>query len=118
VVGLNVRMEVHGLAFLGITEDSSHELALFPLPAGAPGPEPARVGMYHLAWEMPSFEALEQLHRRLLANGVQIGGYSEGQSNVMFLDPDGNENEAFWEPAPAVLAEMRAAGTPMPQLPH
>jgi catechol-2,3-dioxygenase len=119
MLGLTVRMQTRGPAFLGVREDSSHELALFPLPADAPGPEPGRVGMYHMAWEMPSFEALEQLHERLLANGVQIAGYSDGQSNVMFLDPDGNEIEAIWEPAPEELARLRAPGGPgLPKLPH
>ena len=116
VLGLKVKMQTHGIAFLGIREDASHELALFPLPADAPGPEPGRVGMYHMAWEMPSFAELELLHERLLAGGATIAGYSDGQSNVMFLDPDGNENEAIWEPAPAEMARMREAGTPMPQL--
>jgi catechol-2,3-dioxygenase len=56
--------------------------------------------MYHMAWEMGSFEELEQLHDRLKARDVEIVGYSEVQCNVMFLDPDGNELEAIWEPSP------------------
>ena len=53
--------------------------------------------MYHMAWEMASFEELERFHDRLLASGARIAGYSDRQCNVMFLDPDGNELEAFWE---------------------
>ncbi len=116
VLGLELKHQTRGPAFLGVREDVSHEIALFPLPEDAPGPEPDRVGMYHMAWEMPTFEDLEALHERLLANGVTIAGYSDGQSNVMFLDPDGNELEALWEPHPDELARMRAAGEPMPQL--
>ena len=99
VVGLPLRSQ-HGsqVAFLGIRPDASHEIALFALDASAPGPESNRVGLYHMAWEMASFEDLQAFHQRLLASGATITGYSDRQCNVMFLDPDGNENEALWEP--------------------
>ena len=117
VLGLTLRSQVPGrAAFLGIRADASHEVALFPLPADAPGPEPGRVGMYHMAWEMPSFEALQQLHARLLSNGVHITGYSPRQVNVMFLDPDGNELEALWEPSEEELRRFEATGQGLPRL--
>jgi len=53
-----------------------------------------------MAWEMPSFEALSQFHERLRASGAISRAYSDRQSNVMFLEPDGNELEALWEPSP------------------
>jgi catechol-2,3-dioxygenase len=107
------------VAFLGIREDASHEIALFQLPPDAPGPDPNRVGMYHMAWEMASFDDLHQFHQRLLAHEVRIVGYSDRQSNVMFLDPDGNELEALWEPSPAEVERMRAAGVDtLPRLEH
>jgi catechol-2,3-dioxygenase len=99
VMGLTLRNKREQVAFLGVREDASHEIALFALPEDAPGPEENRVGMYHMAWEMASYEDLEQFHARLLANHARITGYSDRQSNVMFLDPDGNEIEAIWEPA-------------------
>ncbi len=100
VVGLPLRAR-HGdqVAFLGRRPDASHEVALFALGPDAPGPEPARVGLYHMAWEMASFEDLQAFHARLVSCGAHITGYSDRQCNVMFLDPDGNENEALWEPA-------------------
>jgi catechol-2,3-dioxygenase len=99
VVGLPLRAQhASHVAFLGIRADASHEIALFALDASAPGPEPGRVGLYHMAWEMASFEDLQAFHQRLLASGATITGYSDRQCNVMFLDPDGNENEALWEP--------------------
>ena len=111
VVGLKLRSQVGDrVAFLGIREDASHEVALFALPPDAPGPEENRVGMYHMAWEMPSFAALEQFHARLVASGARITGYSERQANVMFLDPDGNENEALWEPSREEQERFAAAG--------
>ncbi len=112
VLGLNVKGGVPGrISFLGIRPDASHEIALFPLPADAPGPEQTRVGMYHMAWEMSSFEELEALHDRLVEKGAKIVGYSPGQCNVMFHDPDGNELECIWEPPAEEMKAMREAGT-------
>ncbi|HEY3060447.1 MAG TPA: VOC family protein [Chloroflexota bacterium] len=104
------------VAFLGIRKDASHEIALFQLPPDAPGPDANRAGMYHMAWEMPSFEDLQQFHQRLLDNQVRVVGYSDRQCNVMFLDPDGNELEAIWEPTPAELARMGTES--LPRLEH
>src|SRR5215471_3340482 len=89
VVGLPLRSR-HGdqVAFLGIREDASHEIALFAIGPDSPGPESNRVGLYHMAWEMPSFEDLRAFHQRLVSSGATITGYSDRQCNVMFLDPD------------------------------
>lgn len=117
VLGLKLRSRFENkVAFLGVREDASHEIALFALPADAPGPDAARVGLYHMAWEMPSFEALEVLHRRLLDHHATITGYSDRQMNVMFLDPDGNELEAIWEPDPQELERLSAAPGGLPRL--
>jgi catechol-2,3-dioxygenase len=116
VVGLTLRSQREGtVAFLGARPDASHEVALFALPADAPGPEQTRVGMYHMAWELPSFEDLKAFHDRLLSHQATITGYSDRQMNVMFLDPDGNELEAIWEPSPEELDQLKAAG-PLPRL--
>jgi len=109
VMGLTLRAKHDKVAFLGVREDASHESALFALPADAPGPESNRVGMYHMAWEMASFEDLERFHARLLANSAHITGYSDRQMNVMFQDPDGNEIEALWEPGPEEMARLKDA---------
>jgi catechol-2,3-dioxygenase len=117
VVGLSVRNQARGAAFLGVCDDSSHELALFPLGEDAPEPNPQGVGMYHMAWEMSSFEELKQLHQRILDHGGRIGGYSPRACNVMFFDPDGNELEAFWEPPREELERMHAPDGPgLPRL--
>ena len=117
VVGMTLRNRRADSAFLGIRPDASHELALFSLPADAADPDPERVGMYHMAWEMDSFEDLERFHQRLIDQEARIVGYSDRACNVMFLDPDGNELEAFWE-LPREIAEeaRRPGGTPLPRL--
>lgn len=119
VVGLNLRNRRESAAFLGIRPESSHELALFALPDDAADPDPERVGMYHMAWEMGSFEELEQFHARLLSNGARIAGYSDTACNVMFFDPDGNELEAFWEMPREMREQARQpGGRPLPRLPR
>jgi catechol 2,3-dioxygenase len=72
VLGLELKSKAGPIAFLGIRPDASHEIALFPLKEGAPGPDPERVGLYHMAWEMASFEDLAALHERLKARGARI----------------------------------------------
>jgi catechol-2,3-dioxygenase len=115
-LGLTVRTEGK-VAFLGSRPDASHEIALFPVGAEAEGPDPKRVGMYHMAWEMASFEDLQKLHTRLVEQNVKIVGYSDGQCNVMFHDPDGNELEAIWEPSEEERARFAEPGAaPMPKL--
>jgi catechol-2,3-dioxygenase len=117
VLGLDVKMQTHGIAFLGIRPEASHEIALFPLGPEAEGPDPVRVGLYHQAWEMDSFEELHALHERLKEKGARIVGYSDRQCNVMFLDPDGNELEAIWEPAQEEADRLSAPGGPgLPRL--
>ena len=120
VLGLTLKNRTRGPAFLGIRPDASHELALMPLPADAAPPDPSRVGMYHFAWEMDSFESLEALHKRLIASGTKIAGYSESTSsaNVMFFDPEGNEIEAIWEPLGDELEKVKASGKEFPRLPR
>jgi catechol-2,3-dioxygenase len=117
VVGLNLRNRREGAASFGIRADRSHELALFALGEDAAAPDPKRVGMYHIAWEMASFEELEQLHRRLLESETRIAGYSDTSCNVMFFDPDGNELEAFWEVPRSMREQAREPGSPgLPRL--
>jgi catechol 2,3-dioxygenase len=120
VIGMNHKGGFEDkVAFLGIRPDASHEIALFQLPAEAEGPDPKRAGMYHMAWEMASFEDLQQFHQRLLEHQVRIVGYSDRQANVMFLDPDGNELEAIWEPSPEEMERLRANGIEtLPRLEH
>lgn len=112
VLGLDIKRRGIETAFLGRRTDTSHELALFAMSPDAEGPDKTRVGMYHFAWEMDSFEALKSLHDRVVASGCRIGGYSPApnSANVMFFDPDGNELEAIWEPTPEQLEAAKAAG--------
>lgn len=99
VLGLQVTTAISGrMVFLSASE-ASHELALMSVGADAPGPEQGRVGLYHFAWEMESFEDLRQIYGELREKDVKVGGIgNHGISlGVYFFDPDGNEIEVFYE---------------------
>ena len=100
VLGLRVTNKRLGkMVFMSSGSAASHELALVPVGPEAPGPDDGRVGLYHFAWEMSSFEDLNQLYQEMKRKGVRIGGIGDhGISiGVYFFDPDGNEIEAFYE---------------------
>ena len=65
----------------------------------APGPDHSIIGQAHMAWQMETFEDLQELHARLKDNDVRIvrigdHGVSLG---VYLLDPDDNEIEVYYE---------------------
>lgn len=100
ILGLHTTKKMEGrMAFMSANDESSHELALMQLGPDAPGPEPDRVGLYHFAWEMESFDDLKALYRHIKAKDVNIAGIGDhGISiGVYILDPDGNEIEVFYE---------------------
>ena len=99
VLGLTVTVKRPGAMTFMTAGEASHELALMALPEDAPGPEANRVGMYHFAWEMESFEDLKRLYQEMKEKNVKVGGIGDhGISiGIYFFDPDGNEIEAFYE---------------------
>ena len=100
VLGLHVTNKRPGqMTFMSAVDESSHELALVPVGDDAPGPEDSRVGLYHFAWQMDSFDDLKSLYAEMKAKDVDIRGIGDhGISlGVYFFDPDGNEIEAYYE---------------------
>ena len=100
VLGLHVTNKRPGqMTFMSAVDESSHELALVPVGDDAPGPEDSRVGLYHFAWQMDSFDDLKSLYAEMKAKDVEIRGIGDhGISlGVYFFDPDGNEIEAYYE---------------------
>ena len=100
VLGLHTTTKRPGaMVFLSAGDDASHELALMSVGPDAPGPEKDRVGLYHFAWEMESFEDLKELYQRLKETHIRITGFGDhGVSLGVYLrDPDDNEIEVFYE---------------------
>ena len=83
------------------------DLAIRPLGPDAEGPDNSRVGTNHNAWLMASFEDLQQIYRRLQEMDVEILRVRQNSCSmgVYFADPDGNENEVYYETADARYRE-------------
>ena len=77
--------------------DNHHDLGLFSVGAGAPRPTRGQTGLYHLAWEVATIEALADAQRELAAAGALGGQSDHGVSKSLYgRDPDGNEFEIMW----------------------
>src|SRR5687768_1208972 len=79
--------------------DNHHDIAFFTIGSGA-GPSTAgrtTVGMYHLAWEVPTLAELEEMRVRLGEAGALIGASDHGANKSLYAkDPDGLEFEVMW----------------------
>jgi catechol-2,3-dioxygenase len=117
VLGLTVKNQSPRGAFLTARGVTSHDLALFALGDDAPGPEPNRVGMYHMAWAMESFEDLQAMYDHLVESGANICGFGNSQTStsIHLFDPDGNEIEMIYE---LPLDQWPAERTPGAKFPH
>jgi catechol-2,3-dioxygenase len=74
-----------------------HDLGLFSVGPDAAPLAPRRVGLYHLAWEVPAIEDLAEARAQLLALGSLVGESDHGVSKSLYAkDPDGNEFEVVW----------------------
>ncbi|GAA1957527.1 VOC family protein [Kitasatospora viridis] len=99
VLGFKVDAEIPGrAAFLSASETlNDHDLGLFAIGADAPGPQPGRVGLYHLAWEVGTLGELAETGRVLSEHGALVGASDHGVSKSFYAkDPDGNEFEVMW----------------------
>ncbi|PYC72728.1 glyoxalase [Streptomyces tateyamensis] len=99
VLGFKVDVEIPGrAAFLSAQEtQNDHDLGLFALGADAPGPQPGRVGLYHLAWEVGTLGELAEIGRVLAERGALVGATDHQVSKSFYAkDPDGNEFEVMW----------------------
>ena len=100
-LGFRVVMAIPGqAAFLqaeGSTND--HDLGLFGIGERAGDSTAGRstVGLYHLAWEVPTIEDLAAAADVLSGEGALGGSSDHGVSKSLYgHDPDGNEFEIMW----------------------
>ncbi len=74
-----------------------HDLALLAVGPEAPEPPRGSVGLYHLAWEVPSMEDLAAAASVLSELGALTGMSDHGATKSLYgRDPDGIEFEVMW----------------------
>ena len=77
--------------------ENHHDLGLFEVGPAAPRPPRGSVGLYHLAWEVPTIEDLARASEALAEAGALSGASDHGVSKSLYgRDPDGNEFEIMW----------------------
>ena len=87
-------------SFMRAPESENHQdIAFFSIAeqAAASGAGRRTVGLYHIAWEVPTLEALAEAQRRLQAEGALVGASDHGCNKSLYArDPDGLEFEVMW----------------------
>jgi catechol-2,3-dioxygenase len=99
VLGFRVVHSTPRSAFLQAPESANdHDLGLFQTADPAPSTAGAgQVGLYHLAWEVPTLGDLRDCRDRLAAAGALVGSSDHGATKGLYAkDPDGLEFEVCW----------------------
>ena len=79
--------------------NNHHDVAFFTIgaEAGATQAGKSTVGMYHIAWEVPTLHDLEAMRERLANAGALVGMSDHGTNKSLYAkDPDGLEFEVMW----------------------
>ena len=98
VLGFEVVESMRGAVFLRASGTSNHhDLGLFSVGPDAPRPERGRVGLYHLAWQVPTIHDIAYARLELQRVGAYTGESDHGVSKSIYAhDPDGNEFEMMY----------------------
>lgn len=102
VLGLETMIEDANGRYLfmrGGASENHHDIAFFAVGEGAGQSMAGRstVGMYHVAWEVPTLAELEEMREKLAAAGALIGASDHGVNKSLYSrDPDGLEFEVMW----------------------
>ena len=92
-----------------------HDLGLFSVGPNAPRAPRGSVGLYHLAWEVPTIEDLAGAARILSEAGALGGASDHGVSKSLYgHDPDGNEFEIMWRVPRESWGEHEEHGSILP----
>jgi catechol-2,3-dioxygenase len=95
--------------------DNHHDLGLFSVGPDAPRAPRGSVGLYHLAWEVPTIDDLAAAAEVLGAAGALNGASDHGVSKSLYgADPDGNEFEIMWRVPREAWGEYEHQGAVMP----
>lgn len=112
LLGFRVVHRLPGAAFMQAPEsDNDHDLGLFEVGAQAAPSAAGRgaVGLYHLAWSVPTLTDLAEHARRLREAGALVGASDHVTTKALYArDPDGLEFEVSWlVPLERVTPQMR-----------
>ena len=104
------------MAFLRATgTDNHHDLGLMAVGPDAPQPPQRSVGLYHLAWQVPSIEDLAAAAAVLADLGALTGMSDHGATKSLYgRDPDGIEFEVMWMVPRDQWGEYERRGVVMP----
>ena len=95
--------------------DNHHDLGLFSVGPDAQRPQRGSVGLYHLAWEVPTIEDLKAAADTLSEAGALGGASDHGVSKSLYgQDPDGNEFEIMWRVPREAWGEYEKRGVVLP----
>ncbi len=95
--------------------DNHHDLGLFSVGPEAPRPQRGSVGLYHLAWEVPTIDDLAAAAATLQVERALGGSSDHGVSKSLYgSDPDGNEFEIMWRVPREAWGEYERKGAVMP----
>jgi catechol-2,3-dioxygenase len=87
------------MAFMRAPGSSNHhDLGFFAKGETAVDPPPNAVGLFHLAWEVPTIEDLAAARTTLEREGALVGASDHGATKSLYgTDPDGHEFEIMWQ---------------------
>jgi catechol-2,3-dioxygenase len=95
--------------------DNHHDLGLFSVGAAAPNAPRGSVGLYHLAWEVPTIDDLASAATVLSDARALTGASDHGVSKSLYgRDPDGNEFEIMWRVPREAWGEYEHRGAILP----
>ncbi|GDY31293.1 VOC family protein [Gandjariella thermophila] len=119
VLGFRVKYQMPGAAFLLAPDsDNDHDLGLFQVGRDALESPAGRgaVGLYHLAWSVPTLADLADYAKRLTEAGALVGASDHVTTKALYAkDPDGLEFEVSWlVPHDRITEEMRARVATLP----
>src|SRR4051812_42492659 len=106
-LGFRVVSSFPGAAFLQVPDSANdHDLGLFEIGSDA-GPSlagRAKVGLYHLAWEVETLGELQEVGERLGRLGAPAGAADHGPTKALYpKDPHGLQVEGSWLGPPRLL---------------